>query len=324
MPASVPTNRSAPLVSVVIPTRNRPQLLLRAVKCALSQTYGQIDVIVVIDGPDNVSLEVLSTLSDSRLRRLELPASRGANGARNAGVDAARGEWIALLDDDDEWSADKLEQQVTELAGMRFAPSSVISCRFAARSPEGDSIWPRRFPEEGESIGDYMFNRRSLFDGEVALNTSTLLVARDLAIKTRFSETVRKHQDVDFLLRASDLYPLKVKFVPECLAVWNVDDKRRSITSSLSWSRSIEWVRSHRSRLTRSAYSGFLLISLASEAAREHAWRACMPILVEAVVHGRPTLRQVLRFFIMWLVPSGLRRRLRIVIRESQTIKQTC
>ena len=92
-------------VSAVIPTRGRPELLRRAVRSALAQTLRDIEVVVVIDGPDPVTHGVLQELAqqDSRLRVLALPSSVGGSDARNRGVDAAAGEWIAFLDDDDEW-----------------------------------------------------------------------------------------------------------------------------------------------------------------------------------------------------------------------------
>src|SRR5271156_4184413 len=96
-----------PLISVVIPTRNRPELLIRAVRSALIQTYDSIEVVVVIDGRDQASVEALSEVSDARLRFIELEQSGGGNPARNIGVSAAKGNWVALLDDDDEWLPDK-------------------------------------------------------------------------------------------------------------------------------------------------------------------------------------------------------------------------
>ena len=92
-----------PRVSVVIPTRLRPALVPRAVRSALAQTLTDIEV-VVIDGPDPDTREVLAAIADPRLRIVELERSGGAPAARNVGVDHARAAWTALLDDDDdEW-----------------------------------------------------------------------------------------------------------------------------------------------------------------------------------------------------------------------------
>ncbi|TMM39790.1 MAG: glycosyltransferase family 2 protein [Actinobacteria bacterium] len=92
-----------PRVSVVIPTRLRPALVPRAVCSALAQALTDIEVVVVIDGPDPDTREVLAAIADPRLRIVELERSGGAPAARNVGVDHARAAWTALLDDDDEW-----------------------------------------------------------------------------------------------------------------------------------------------------------------------------------------------------------------------------
>src|ERR1700676_1259948 len=101
-----------PLISAVIPTRNRPQLLTRAVYSALQQTYSNLEVIVVVDGTDSVTMEALARISDPRLRVIVLSQNQGGSNARNAGVQAALGEWIAFLDDDDQWMPNKTACQL--------------------------------------------------------------------------------------------------------------------------------------------------------------------------------------------------------------------
>ena len=80
------------IVSAVIPTRGRPQLLERAVRSALAQTLREIEVVVVIDGRDSATRDTLDkiTFEDDRVRVLALPFSVGGSDARNRGVDAAR------------------------------------------------------------------------------------------------------------------------------------------------------------------------------------------------------------------------------------------
>ena len=104
---------TTPLVSVVIPTRNRSGLVVRAVSSALAQTYGDIEVIVVVDGPDQGTAEALERVNDPRLKIVQLPESVGGSDARNAGVKAADGAWVAFLDDDDEWLPEKIQKQLS-------------------------------------------------------------------------------------------------------------------------------------------------------------------------------------------------------------------
>ncbi|MGL6344233.1 MAG: glycosyltransferase family 2 protein, partial [Waterburya sp.] len=125
------------LVSVVIPTRNRPLLVKRAVASAMAQTLLEIEVIVVIDGFDDKTQAELAKINDPRLRIVQLPESQGGAGARNAGVAETKGEWIAFLDDDDEWLPQKLERQL-EVAKRSQSKFPIISCRLTARTPKGE------------------------------------------------------------------------------------------------------------------------------------------------------------------------------------------
>ena len=88
---------SNPLLSIIIPTHNRPHLLPIAVKSALEQTLDDLEVIVV----DDASEQSIELPDDPRLRLIRLSKSRGGAGARNVGTDAARGRWVTYLDDDD-------------------------------------------------------------------------------------------------------------------------------------------------------------------------------------------------------------------------------
>jgi glycosyltransferase involved in cell wall biosynthesis len=105
---------SPPLVSVVIPTYDRPQYLKRAVESVLGQTYGNIELIVVDDCSSAPAEEILSDLFERDIRAIHVCHSenRGANAARNSGIEVATGEFIAFLDDDDYWKPTKLEQQL--------------------------------------------------------------------------------------------------------------------------------------------------------------------------------------------------------------------
>ncbi len=99
-------------VSVVIPTHNRADLLARAVHCALYQEGVDHEVVVVDDGSTDDTADVLTRVVDDRLTVLRHADAKGVSRARNAGIAAASGDWVAFLDDDDVWSPDKLARQV--------------------------------------------------------------------------------------------------------------------------------------------------------------------------------------------------------------------
>lgn len=108
----VRSDSKAPLVSVVVPTYNRPGRLKRAVVSVLAQTYDNVEVIVVDDHSAPPVEEVLADLSDSRVRVLRNCRNRGAPASRNRGIQAARGGYICLLDDDDIFLHQKIEKEL--------------------------------------------------------------------------------------------------------------------------------------------------------------------------------------------------------------------
>lgn len=109
----------APSVSVVIPSKDRPEMVRRAVEAALAQQGLEFEVVVVDDGSQPpVSLG----LDDERVRVIRHDAPQGVARARNRGVEEARGRWVAFLDDDDLWSPNKLRVQIEDLerSGRRW------------------------------------------------------------------------------------------------------------------------------------------------------------------------------------------------------------
>lgn len=102
----------SPLVSVVIPAYNRPELLGEALENVLEQTYSNFEVHVVDDGSPERLEPVVEESADERIEYTRFEENQGANVARNEGIRRADGEYIAFLDDDDRWIPEKLEKQV--------------------------------------------------------------------------------------------------------------------------------------------------------------------------------------------------------------------
>ena len=147
---------SLPLVSTVIPTRNRPDLVARAVRCALDQTYPNLEVIVVIDGPDAATEAALRAIGDPRVTVIALARNVGGSEARNIGVRATRGEWVALLDDDDEWFPEKIQKQLA-LVQASEAKLQLISSMLLVRSSLEETVWPVTFPDPSMPISEFFF-----------------------------------------------------------------------------------------------------------------------------------------------------------------------
>jgi glycosyltransferase involved in cell wall biosynthesis len=101
-----------PDVSVVIPTHNRRGLLGQTLRSALGQAGVEVEVVVVDDGSSDGTADAVASLADGRVRLVRHPRPLGVAVARNAGAGVARGDWVALLDDDDLWAPEKLRRQL--------------------------------------------------------------------------------------------------------------------------------------------------------------------------------------------------------------------
>ncbi len=100
------------LVSVVIPVYNRENTINRAIDSALSQTYSNVEVIVVDDGSTDKTVSIVKEYDDCRIKLICQKERGGANKARNVGIANSQGEYIAFQDSDDEWLPDKLRSQI--------------------------------------------------------------------------------------------------------------------------------------------------------------------------------------------------------------------
>lgn len=307
MPTAPHQLATTPRVSVVIPTHDRQVLVMRAVQSALAQTLADLEVIVVVDGPDEATAAALRQLSDPRLRVEVLPVNQGASAARNRGAALARAPWVALLDDDDQWLPQKLALQ---LATAEASPSAspIVATRFIARYAGREFVWPRRRPAPGEPLCQYILSQSSPFYGEGVLLTSALLVRRELIELVPFDLELRRLQDMDWLVRVGARGETGVEFVAEDapLVVW--DQLRFSALktvrrSPFGWREFLGWLEVRRPLLTRRAYSSALLTWFAPNAVhcgeRESFW----PVLRAAFDHGAPTALDVALYLMEWGVP---------------------
>lgn len=303
-----------PLVTVVIPTRNRPLLVKRAVQSALAQTLKELEIIVAIDGPDEATRIELAQIDDLRLRVIELPISKGGADARNSGVFAAEGEWVAFLDDDDEWLPQKLELQLETAKSSQYK-FPIVACRLIARTPKGEFIWPRRLPAGSEPLSEYLLARNSLFHGEGLIQTSMIFTRKDLLQKLPFKSGLQRHQEWDWLLRAITLHSVGIEFVPEPLAIWYAEEQRKSISGKNNWHYSLTWIQENRNLVTSRAYAAFIMTVVSSLAVRENDRKAFWHLLREAVQSGKPKPIDFLLYMGMWLIPQDSRRQLRAFLK---------
>ena len=184
---------TSPRITVAVPTYNRAHLVGRAIASACAQTIGDIEILAVDDGSTDDSPAVLARLDDSRLKVIRHDTNRGISRARNTAIAAARGAWIAFLDDDNEWSPDYLERQL-RLAGLH-PHAEVAYCR-ARRLDDRtgrEMLVPFRMAQ-GQVFSD-------LVSGWIPLVSGTLFKRAALVDLGGLDEALKASEDRDLFMR---------------------------------------------------------------------------------------------------------------------------
>jgi len=293
-------------VSVVIPTRNRPDLVVRAVKSVVAQSLFDIEIIVVVDGDDGKTAAALEGVRDLRLRVFVLPENRGAPAARNFGVSKATAPWIALLDDDDEMLPERLAKQLR--AGEESQSDyPVILCRAFVQTAQGRYIQPKHLPNEREHISEYFLSKKSIIGHVGIVQSSTIFAKKTLFHQVAFPDLMR-HQDWTWALQTNAVKGCTFEFVPDPLCIYHVEHQIAGSIASIStrndwkWSRS--WAFRYRKYMTRKAYASYLLTTAAAMAKRQADWRAIPCLFRDALANGKPTLTHLVLFLGVWLLPK--------------------
>jgi glycosyltransferase involved in cell wall biosynthesis len=195
-------------VAVIIPVYNREESVLRAVDSVIQQSFADFELLVVDDGStDRTVAAIVAGCRDPRLRVLRHSTNQGAAAARNTAIRATQAEFVAFLDSDDEWVADKLERQIDCL---KTAPPDVLLCctgYWSVRMRSNEVL--TRVPKMGKSW------RHTLHGGCNLSPGSTALVRRQaFEMHGLFDEQLRRLEDWDWLLRYTAQHDLIVMNEP--------------------------------------------------------------------------------------------------------------
>lgn len=297
--------KSSPFVSVVITTLNRPVLVCRAVSDALGQTYEHLETVVVVDGPDAATIEALEKLNQPRLRILALAENVGLAEARNVGIRAAAGDWVAFLDDDDEWMKNKIETQIAALVESDPA-INFVACRYEERNKDSSRSLPREFPAADRQWSEYMFR-----DGGVLL-PSTFLVEKSLMRAIPFRKGMRYHEDADWLLRAKASNAIHPAWVEDVLTIYHNELEGQRLSTKTPWEGRYRWCKENPELLTRKAFPYYIARLCVPYARNSTApIRSCAFLLFAAIRSGGLNFRSAAYLFLALFTGPEWRRKLR-------------
>lgn len=192
-------------VSVIIPTYKRPETLARAVNSALSQTYSNVEVIVVDDNnPDSeyrISTEqiMLQYSNNERVKYIKHEKNKNGSAARNTGFRASSGDYLTFLDDDDEYLPEKIEAQVAKLESLDLTWGCCY-CNYVVKK-HGKVKFRSIEKKEGDIYFDELC--RNFFHGG---GTGPMVRRSVYEAVGGFDESFKRNQDIEFMLKISKRY----------------------------------------------------------------------------------------------------------------------
>lgn len=200
---------AVPVVSVLIPTYNRSQLLREAIASALAQTFLDFEVIVIDDGSDDDSRAAVESFGSKQISYVRLEHCGNLSMLRNAGIRRAKGQLMAFLDSDDLWRADKLALETSLFETNQDAGFIVSGYEiFGAEGIERTKLYGKA---EGATV-------RSLFDdlvrGKITLCSSSVLIRRSLINQAGFLNETLRTGDYEFYTRLAWHAPAGVIHAP--------------------------------------------------------------------------------------------------------------
>lgn len=291
-------------ISVVIPTYNRNGEVASAVKTALAQTLSPLEIIVVDDAstipPDHAEIEAIAP----NVRLIRHPVNLGGGAARNTGIDAAKGEWIAFLDSDDHWLPEKLQRQFEAIIAAGDHPKLVAATNVLKRTPGiADKPYNSAPPPPGRPLNEWF-----LIDGGT-FQTSGLLMHAEFARQVRFDARLKRHQDWDFLIRLEQAGAV-INYIHDCLVVYESSPLDNRISQSKNPKPTLDWYSIAGDSISAEAKYHFYVTCWFYDHRLQNPVRAALKLIELSAHHPRSMPRSI------WLISKYLVRLLTRPIRR--------
>lgn len=192
----------SPLVSVIITTYGRPKFLKNAIESVLCQSYKNLEIIVVDDNIEkSIEREATENLIKNNFQTIKYiknKENRGACFSRNVGINSSKGEYIAFLDDDDEFFREKIEKQLIHLQKINLKDKkvSIISCQMRIINEEEKKIGVSKYNllKEANDLKDFL-------NGVYISGTSSLLIEKKALLKVNGFSEIESCQEALLILK---------------------------------------------------------------------------------------------------------------------------
>jgi glycosyltransferase involved in cell wall biosynthesis len=291
--------KSLPTFSVVIPTYNRGAHLRKTIDSVLAQTYTDFELLIVDDGSTDHTQSIVENIGDVRIEYI-YQANGGGSKARNTGIKAAAGKYIAFLDSDDFFKPDHLANAlpVLETGRNRCTYTQVIVDR-------GDGLTflkPPRALNPNEPISDYLMCERGF------IQTSTLIVPAELAKAVRFNEEISFGQDTDFAIRLAGA-GAEFQMLPAPGAIWNDAWNPNRLSSKRKHEQRMDWLNQIKPMITERAYWADMGWHVAKGFAQHGELLTALKLYLNAAMRGSYRLKMAIVVFLQVVLSANAYRK---------------
>ena len=288
-----------PEFSVIIPVYNRTDLLLRAVGSVLRQDFQSFEIIVVDDGSEDDIKSIVDAFDDDRVT-CHRQANRGASAARNAGIDRARGRYVAFLDSDDVYLPHHL---ATMHAMLERSPGAVAYSPIIAMRGKGRNfVKPPRAIAKGEHMATYLMCDRGF------VQTSGVCLPREIAARVRYRDDARFGDDTDFAVRLQ-LAGCDFVMADAPGVLWSDDLDHERLSDIRQPIGDLQWLEDLRQDIPARAYLGYKGWHQAKSLMQTNPFRA-MALYGRALVQNAYAPKVAFVVLLQILVPSHYYREL--------------
>lgn len=242
-----------PLVTAVIPYYNRADTLPRALRSIEQQTYPDIEIVIVDDcsatGPEGVVAKMGLRRKVSVVRQ---PENRGASAARNAGMRAARGRFIAFLDSDDEWLPEKIEEQMRLVAQCDDWDNIFCLSRTCIDWGDGRRTLTEPWNPAKDSAATFLFVRCGY------LHVNSILLSSAIGKRLFFNEALKDYEDNLFVVEAA-AQGARMLFAESAVSVYYRDGRPDQMTNKSNVENGYIFLDCAKGLLTKNETTGFIV-----------------------------------------------------------------
>lgn len=253
-------------VTVVITTIGDLTQLKRSLKSVKNQTFKNIEIIVVLDKKNDIMLNFLTNQKkiNKNFDFIVNEKSMGGSEARNIGVRKATGNWVALLDDDDEWTNNKIYDQINDilsnvdLCDFNNVVSSTRLCIINEKTGK-EKFFPKKCYDDKSDLANFLFGIK--YGKNIgAIQTSSILASKKLFLEVPFTKDLPKHQDWDWLMKVKYVNKGNIRQLKGVYTNYYINDD--GISQKNRWKTSLIWINKYKEHIAINAYESFMLSTI--------------------------------------------------------------